>query len=285
MHLPLFAAEASGLFAEYGLDVKLVGPLGRGPEGVMRTAEGGADFALTSVYYYLSARQQMHGDLPVRFVAVVHQRSPLAAFVPLDSPLEHPGDLHRVRVAGSTPRWFQAEYQGRLGELGLEPAVVVPLLSGDKPSLARGEVDVIFSWAEAIPLIRQSAGIPVRSIPFGADIYTTGLVATDGVPSDVVTRGVEALRAAFERQRRQPSLGVAELCTRFPGVGADRVSEEWDTLDNFVFARDDCLAMDLDRWVATIDHASRTHGFDPAPIHNVVRAELLRAPAPVGSRR
>ncbi len=280
MHLPLFAAEASGLFAEHGLDVELVGPLGRGPENVVRSAKGGADFALTSAYYHLAARQQLGGDLGARFVAVVHQRSPLAAFVPLDSPLEHPTDLGGVRVAGSTPGWFQSEYQGRLVELGLEVAVVVPEGNADRPSLARGEVDVIFSWAEAIPLIRRSAGIPVRSIPFGGEVYATGLVAADDVAPAVVARMVEALRAAFEQQRRQPGLGIAELCARFPAVGRDRVREEWAILNTHVFIGDKCLTMDPDRWVATIEHASRTHGFDTPPIPDVVRADMLQAVPP-----
>lgn len=285
MHLPLFAGEASGLFAEHGLDVDLVGPLGRGPENVVRTAEGGADFALTSVYYYLAARQQLGGRLRARFVAVVHQRSPLAAFVPLESPLEHPADLGGVRVAGATPAWFQSEYQGRLVELGLQPAVVVPVGDGDRPSLARGEVDVIFSWAEAMPLIRQSAGIPVRSIPFGADIYATGLVAADDVAPGVVSRMVQALRAALEQQRRQPSLGIAELCARLPSVGPDRVREEWVMLNNQVLVGDECLTMHSQRWVATIEHVCRTHGFDILPVVDVVRADMLQTPASVLSDR
>ena len=60
-------------------------------------AAGGADFTLTSVTHYLTARAQAgpsgrgsglaDGRLAARFVSVVVRRSPMSGFVPADSPL------------------------------------------------------------------------------------------------------------------------------------------------------------------------------------------------------
>ena len=86
----------------------------------------------------------------------------------------------------------------------------------------------------------------MHSITFGPEVYTTGLVASDGVAPAVVARMVEALRAAFEQQRRQPELAIAKLCARFPGVDRDRVLEEWSILSTHVFSGGKCVTMNSD---------------------------------------
>ncbi|HSH60852.1 MAG TPA: ABC transporter substrate-binding protein [Acidimicrobiales bacterium] len=278
--MPLFAAAASGLFAERGLRVELLDPLGGGPEGVSGVAEGRADFALTSVYYALEARRRAGGELPVRFVAVLHQRSPLAAFVAVDSPLRRPADLGGCRVSKSNAPWFDADYQAALARLGVEPAVMVgPDELGRRPSLDRGEVDVIGSWAEAVAVIRRRAGIPVRCIPFGPPIYTTGLVAPDQVRHDVVTRMAAALSEAVSQRCQRPDLGMEQLCERFPAVRPADAAEEWSILESYLLERRPA-AMDADLWQDTLRYESDTHGFAHHPTRQVVREELMRLPPP-----
>lgn len=253
----------------------------------MRTAAGGAEFALTSVHYHLAARHELAGSLAARFVAVIHQRSPLAAFVPLDSPLRSPDELGGRRIGRSATPWFELEYRAGLAQRGLAPPVIVPPDAvGNHPSLARGELDAIGSWHEAVAVIRRSAGIPVRPIPFGPPVYTTGLVAADAVEPDVVARMVRALTAAFRRQRRRPGLGLDALCRRFPTVEPERVAEEWSILEHYVFADARPAAMDEERWAATLDHVCAAHGFGRPPVAAIAREELVAttrpAPALVG---
>ena len=294
MNLPLFGAEASGLFAEHGLDVELVSPSRRRPApaeeprsepspaaGVPAPAEAERpDFAVTAVQSRLTARARNPERPRSRFVAVVHQRSPLAAFVRADSPLRWPADLAGARVAASTAPWFDLEYRAGLEALGLDPPVrVAPREDGERLSLAEGEVDVIGSWDEAVAVIRRRAGVPVRSIPFGPQVYTTGVVAADTVPPEVAARMVAALRAAFEQQRADPELGLEELCRRHPAVDPDGALEEWGVLDQYVFAGGQPLAMTWAQWEATIAHAARTYGVTPMAVAEVARAELVGTPS------
>lgn len=281
MNLPLFGAGASGLFADSGLEVDLVAP-SRRTDTPAGQGGGGApepsrpEFAVTAVQSNLNARARRPERPTPRFVAVVHQRSPLAAFVPVDSPLRWPSDLAGARVAASTAPWFDLEYRAGLEALGLGPPVVVPHRGdGARLSLAEGEVEVIGSWDEAIAVLRRRAGIPVRSIPFGPTVYTTGVVARDDVPTDVVERMVEALRAAFEQQRREPELGLDELCRRYPAVDRSGALEEWAVLDDYVFSTGQPLAMTDRQWEATIAHATRTYGLEPLSVGEVCREEMV----------
>ena len=284
MNLPLFGAGASGLFAGHGLDVELVGPPRRRPapaEDAASPEPTPPDFAVTAVQARLTARARRPERAQPRFVAVVHQRSPLAGFVPLDSSLRWPADLAGARVAASTAPWFDLEYAAGLEAMGLDaPVVVHRREDGVALSLAEGEVDVIGSWDEAIAVIRRRAGVPVRSIPFGPAVYTTGVVAADTVAPHVAARMVEALRAAFEQQRADPELGLEELCRRYPAVDPDSALEEWAVLEDYVFAGGQPLAMTGVRWEATIAHAARTYGLVPVAVGEVCRQELLALPCP-----
>ncbi|MGI8686218.1 MAG: ABC transporter substrate-binding protein [Acidimicrobiales bacterium] len=283
MNLPLFGAQASGLFADHGLDVELVGPARRAPAPAGRHASAGGepappDFAVTAVQSAVGARVRRPHDRHPRFVAVVHQRSPLAAFVPVDSPLRWPSDLAGARVAASTAPWFDLEYRAALEALGLDPPVVVPARAdGRRLSLADGEVEVIGSWDEAISVLRRRAGVPVRSIPFGPQVYTTGVVAQDHVSGDVVARMVEALRHAFEQQRANPELGLDDLCNRYKGVDRAGALEEWAVLDDYVFGTGQPLTMTDDQWEATVAHAARTYGLTPVAVGELCREELVGA--------
>ena len=289
MNLPLFGAEASGLFADHGLDVELVSPPRRRP-AELAGANGGPepapaapspDFAVAAVHALLTARARRPERPHPRFVAVVHQRSPLAAFVPLDSPLLGPADLAGARVAASTAPWFDLEYAAGLEALGLDPPVLVPRREDGVPlSLAEREVEVVGSWDEAIDVIRRRAGVPVRSIPFGPAVYTTGVVAADTVAPEVAARMVEALRAAFEQQRTDPQLGLEQLCRRYPAVDTDGALEEWAVLKDYVFAKGQPLAMTRAQWEATVAHAVRTHGVAPVRVGEVCREELLATSSP-----
>ncbi len=90
----------NGLFADHGLEVAILEPEG-GPDNIARVASGESDFALTSVQHYLSARAASpSAELAARFVAIIVQRSPIAALVPANSRVREPADLAGCRVGG-----------------------------------------------------------------------------------------------------------------------------------------------------------------------------------------
>src|SRR5919201_1477484 len=86
-HLPLFAAEATGIWQEHGLDVELVDPF-PGPDNAKAVAAGRYDACLTSVAHYLRARREEPGRA-ARFVFMIARRPHIAAFVIEGRPADH----------------------------------------------------------------------------------------------------------------------------------------------------------------------------------------------------
>lgn len=242
-------------------------------------AAGGADFCLTSVTHYLRARAQS-GDLAARFVAVVTQRHPMAGIVRADSSLTLPADLAGRRLAGPADSALVAEYRAGLEWLGLAPPALVPVDYAEAPAaLGREEVDVVPDFADLVPRTRRQAGVPVRAVPLGIEVYGSGLVAADRVPADVVERLRSALAAALVRQRQDPTAGVEQLETRYPEVDPRDAVEGWRLVEPNIFTAVQPGSMDARRWADTIAWTAAAHGLDPPEPHTVYRPELALAPA------
>ncbi len=190
-HLPAFAAAEAGLFAEQGLEVGFVGAPAA-PDWTLRglasrlgaVAVGDADFALTSIAFLVSAQTEAGGGFPARFVAVSHQRNPIAAVVRDDSDIQEPADLPSARAARWCFPWFTQEYVGALAHMGLGRATVVgssdgvdlETLGGMNRALGGGGVDAIPVWMDMTPYHREArftdAGFPTRVIPLDIEVYT-----------------------------------------------------------------------------------------------------------------
>lgn len=246
-----------------------------GPENVRRVAAGGSDFCLTSVTHYLRARAQS-GDLAARYVAMVVQRDPIAGLVAADSPLEQPSDLSGRRLGGPVTSGLVAEYQAGLEFLGLERSELVPVDYGKAPAaLGRGEVDVVADYADLVPRTRRQAGVEVRAVRLDLPVYSSGLVAADRLPGDVVDRMAEALAAALQRQREEPEEGLDALLRRYPDVDPSEAIEGWELGEQNIFTEDPIGTMDADRWAATIDFVARAHHLPAPPPETVYRPERL----------
>ena len=237
-------------------------------------AAGGADFCLTSVVHYLSAIAES-GPVPARFVSVVVQRSPLAGIVAADSAIAAPADLSRRRLGGPSDSRFVAEYQASLRHLGLAPSVLVPTDYGGAPAaLGRGEIDVLADFVDLVPRTRRQAGIDVRPVPLGVDIYSSGLVAADSLADEVVDRMVAAVGAALEHQRQDPRAGLGELRRRYPGVDTDDALEGWALAEPNIFTGVRPGSMDPARWEATTAFLTSAHGFPAVAPNTLYRPEL-----------
>ncbi len=272
--MPYIAAAANGLFAEFGLEVELMEPA-PGPENVRRVAAGGSDFCLTSVTHYLRARAQS-GDLAVRYVAMVVQRDPISGLVAADSPFHQPSDLAGRRLGGPVTSGLVAEYQAGLEFLGLERSELVPVDYGKAPAaLGRGEVDAVADYADLIPRTRRQAGIEVRAVRLDLPVYSSGLVAADSLPADVVDRMAQAVVAALCRQREDPEASVGSLLERYPDVDPGDAVEGWELAEASIFTEDPIGSMDADRWATTIDFVARAHHLPAPPPESVYRPERL----------
>ena len=266
---------ASGLFAEYGLNVELVEPA-PGPENVERVASGAVDFCLTSVSHFLHA--QHHRPLPARFVGVVVQRSPIAGLVAADSDLWSPGDLSGGRVGAPADGGLLAEYRAALEHRGLPVSMLVPTSYEEAPAaLGRGEIDIVPDFVDLLPRTRRQSGVPVRAVAVGPEAYASGLVAGDSLPFDVVAQMRTAILAALQRQRSDPDWGVSALCDRYPGVDPSDALEGWLLVEPNIFTDPGLGSMEPDRWRFTLEHLSGAHGLTPSPAKSVYRSEFLSA--------
>jgi ABC-type nitrate/sulfonate/bicarbonate transport system substrate-binding protein len=248
--------------------VTILHPAG-GPENVRRVAAGGSDFCLTSVTHYVRARAQTP-DVAARFVSAVVRRSPLAGFVPEESPLTTPADLGGRRMAGG----FSAEYRACLDRLGLEPPERVDV--ADAPAaLAAGDVDVVPEFIDCRPRVRRQAGIRVRGIPVGPDLYSSGLVAADRLPADLVRQVQAALADALEAQRQDPKAGLDELERRYPDADPADALEGWQLAEPYIFTGPPPGESEPERWVASAEFAAAAHGLPVPSPESIFRPDVV----------
>lgn len=274
-HLPYLGAAANGLFASHGFEVEISEPVG-GPENVVRVAEGALDFCLTSVSHFLRAGRDARG---ARFAAMIVQRSPMAGIVRSDSDLKSPEDLAPRRLGGSQENGLVIEYQAAMAALGLTVSALVPLDYADAPAaLGRGDIDVVPDFVDLLPRTRRQAGVPVRAISVGAQVYANGLVAADRLPKDLVKRFRAAIVGALELQRADPRWALGALHDRYPDVDPGEALEGWGLAAGNIFCGEDTGRMEASRWQATLDHVSAAHTMKAPAANAVYRSEFLAVP-------
>lgn len=289
VHLPVFAAAEGGLFAEHGIEVDFVGCIDAADTGLVgfttrpkAVAAGRADLALTSVAYLLAAQTAAGGRLPVRFVAVSHQRNPICAVVRDDSELRDPRDLTGRRVAKWRTPWFADELRGALEHAGVGAPILVDMSDIDisdelDAALGSGEIDVIPTWMDMI-FHHYGAGFPVRSIPLDIDVYTTGLVAADRLAPEVLSGVRDAFLAGYELQLTEPDVGIAGFQRHYPEVSAEHIRASWARFEPYAFDRVPAGTMDANRWDLTVSYTAKTHGLSVLPGERLYRPEFLTPP-------
>ena len=244
-------------------------------------AAGGSDFCLTSVTHYLTARAQS-GDLAARFVSVVVRRSPMAGFVPADSALTTPADLAGRRLGAPETSRLVNEFVAGMDMLGLaRPELVVHDYSLAPAAMARGEVDMVCDFVDLLPRIRRQAGVGVRPVPLGLDVYSSGLVAADRIPDEVVSRLQSAIAAALEAQRADPEAGLDELAARYPDADPLEALEGWELAAPNIFTGPATPgSSDPETWARTIAHLAGAHGLPAPDPDTVFRRQLVDVSIP-----
>lgn len=283
MQLPLYAASAAGVFENHDLDVEFVAPvaprdmtLGGLSVRVSAVDAGEAEFAVTGVAYLVAAQAEAGGALGARFVASLHQRSPIAGIVPANSGVREPADLGGRPTAGHGLSWMVQEYQAALAQNGVEPGVVVDADDGAYAArtLQRGEVDVTPAWVDTIPSIQQSAESVFRVVPLHVDVYASGLLAADRVPTDVAVRMTEALAEGVSVQQANPEVGIDLYRRHHPKASKDDLRLAWS-----VFAPNGPATgletMAIDRWQESAAFYAVAHGLPLLDADEVCRPELL----------
>ncbi|MGH7686162.1 MAG: ABC transporter substrate-binding protein [Candidatus Dormibacteria bacterium] len=278
-HMPYLRAAENGLFEQHGLDVELLEPAPK-VANIMRVADGGADFCLTSVAYFVKARAQ-RADLPARFAGVITQRSPMAAVVLEDSPIQGFDDLAPARVGGRGEGGLLTEYLGALAHLGIATPEVVEVAYEDAPAALRDKaIDVMGDFVDLQPKLRHTAG-PIRALPFGIDVYASGLVAADRRPLELVVRVRAAVVEALAQHADAPERGVSALVERYPDANANDALEGWRLIAPLIFTERAVGSMTEEGWQRSLAYAAAVHGAPVPDAERVFRPELLEAPQPV----
>lgn len=301
-YLPQLAARAGGIYEAHGLEVELVEPE-PGPRNVAAVGRGDYDLCLTSVPYYLWARDE-DPALDARFVFVVSRRVHMTAFTVDGRPAAHgrpimsfadlSGASFAVRTevpAGTSElnRRMSQVHQDRLGRdylallahLGLEPGPIVDV--GNRSTLDAcldGAADVAAEWIELGVGLRASAaarGLEIRSLPFadtGVPGYLNGFVAaaeTIRERPEALARFVVAVREAMVAVRDDPGPALELLAAELPDRDGATVLERWRLGEPNMFGDrglDDSMAtgvgtMDAGGWATTVDYHVRVHGTRP----------------------
>jgi NitT/TauT family transport system substrate-binding protein len=266
----------NGLFAEQGVDVEILDPSG-GPDNIVRVGRGESDFALTSVQHYLSARAE-HGDIPARFVAMIVQRSPIGALVRVDSGVRRPADLAGRRVGGDPENPQVIEFMATLDFLGIDRPELVEVAAGRGPAaLGRGEVDAIVALVDAMPRRRRQAGVDLRAIRVGRDdVYGSGVIASDGLPDDLVAKVRAGVVAALEAQRLGPDAGLAQMADRYGDDRTDDAPEGWRMLQEFVLTDAPTGSMDAEQWRTTLEFLCAARGFEVPRPESIYRPQFVQ---------
>ena len=205
----------------------------------------------------------------------------MAGLVRADSAIGTPADLSHARLGGPPDGRLVAEYQAALDHLGLPRSEVVATDYADAPAaLGRAEIDAVADYVDLIPRTRRQAGVPVRAVPFDLAVYSSGLVAADRVPADVVDRMAAAVVAALERQREDPDAGVAALLARYPDVDPSEALEGWSLAEPNIFTGDRLGSMDEGRWGATLDFLTQAHDLPVPRPETVYRPDRLDVRVP-----
>jgi NMT1/THI5 like len=272
-HMPFLGAARSGLFAEHGLDIEFSEPR-PGPENIRSVAHGELDFCITSVAHFLHACDGR--PIGARFVAMFVQQSPIAGLVAEDSDLQHASHLPGHPLGGPDGSGLVVEYQEALAARGLESSVLVDMDYAVAPAaLGRGEVEIVPDFCDLVPRTRRQAGIRVRAIPIGGEIYSSGLVAADRIPLDVVTALRSAMCTGLQRQRADPQWGLGALCERYPTAIAEDALEGWAIVAPRIFSGAPVGRMEAGRWSDTIRRLSRAHALGAPLPEGVYRPECL----------
>lgn len=241
-------------------------------------AAGGGEFGLAPIIYYMQALAE-EGDLPVRYIAPVHKRNSIAGLVRADSSLNVAADLEDRMVGGPVGGaglgWLMTEYGAAMVDAGLRsPRVMAMAYPEAINALREGRIDAVPNLAELLPLVQRRAGVPLRAIPFGASVYSSGLLASDSVSADVVASMQAAVAATMERQRVEPTRGWDELVRRYPDVHPDDAVDSWRRLEPFVFVGDEQPGRASgDGWDRSLHYTAAVHGLSPPQTSSTWRTE------------
>lgn len=281
--LLVYMAEAEGLFAKEGLDVRSVG-CSSGRECMQLMTEGKADLATAAdLAVVLTAAQRSDVAIAATISTSSHQIKLIAR---RSAGISEPAQIAGKRVGtavGTSAQYFLDHWllfenidTGRLQTVALAPAQL-------PDALARHEVDAVAIWeplaGTALAALKGDATV----LP-NPRIYTQhfNLVSTDGLLGrrrDDIARLLRALVQAEETIRRKPEL-AREVLARQVGLDATAAAQALKDHD-FRLRLDQSLVSTMSsqmRWAVQQQHVKA--GSLPASPLALIQAGPLSEAAP-----
>lgn len=239
---------------------------------------------LTGVTHFLFAQNMSQNDCSARFGAVIHQQAPITVAVPAESSIVSLADLDGKRMPRSpneSTGWLVKECVAALAARALPQPELVAMDQSKVPGALRdGEVDAIATFADVVPHFRSQFGAELRTFPLFLDVYATGLVVNDAVPSEVVQRVRNAISQVFEDYRVDPEPALATFLRDVPDADPDKVREGWGILQSSADVVAVPGTMAVDGWQATLDWLCSVHGLPVVTPERAYRPELASSPQP-----
>lgn len=186
-----------------------------------------------------------------------------------------PADLAGRRLGGAPGAWLVRECIAALAVRNVAAPTIVEMTPREvTAALGQGEVDLMCTFADALPSAERRAGIPLRAIALGGDVYASGLAAGDHVAPEVASRMHDALADALRLQDSEPGVGVEAFCRRYPDTTPDHALSSWAAFAPFALTDAEPASMDEARWRATVAQTTAVHGLTGLDSRAVYRPEL-----------
>lgn len=285
-----YVALEKGFFKDAGLDVTIK-PGSGSVDNMKLVAAGQADFAPADVTALVLSRS--NEGLPVKLVALIHQRTLSAILALRESGIATPKDLEGKTIAdvpGSTIKNVFPIYARKAG-IDASKVKFVPATPQSLPSLlASKQVDAVGQFSVGIPLFSKAAGgKPVTAFPyekFFPGLMGIGIVASDSTIAkdpDLVTRFAAALLKGLQYSIDNPGQAGAILNKFVPLADPVVAAKELRIMKRFVQTpetRKNGLGfVDPKRVAATISIVN--NGFHPSgrvTVDDVYAAGFVPAP-------
>lgn len=213
-----YVAQENGYFEDAGLDVTIK-PGSGSVDNMKLVAAGQADFAPADVTALVLSRA--NEGLPVKFVALVHQRTLSAILVLKESGIATPKDLEGKTIADVPGSTIQRVFSLWAKKVGVDATKVsfVPATPPSLPSLlASKRVDAVGQFTVGKPLFQGAAGgKPIVAFPYEKQFpgfMGIGLTASDATianKADLVKRFTAALMKGLKWSIDNPGKAGAIL--------------------------------------------------------------------------
>ncbi|WP_203236608.1 ABC transporter substrate-binding protein [Nocardia panacis] len=216
-HAPIYYGVKQGIFAKYGIDLKVQAGQGSG-KTVQAVGGGQSEFGWADTAAVLSAAEK---GVPVKSVGVFLQTTPASVQSFAEKRLSKPADLRGIKIAATAGDALSKTFPAFLRKNGMNNEDVKlenTDAAGKIAALLSGRVDALIGFAnDQGPTIQEKSGKPMsylRFSDFKLNFFGDGLITARqqlARKPDLVKRMVAAMSESWSAAERDPQGAVAAM--------------------------------------------------------------------------